>query len=306
MERKMRFRLLHGEGFRDGILRVMRFLHHDIVRLLQMESRQHISVHTVRTHIKRIRSLLRLLRDETGNGKYRELNWFYRDMGRRISAIRDDTSQIELLSAMAKKSQSHHLYLAIRRPIVQIEKKRKREFDSFYGKRFHVQIGAEILEKLSTLEELPLSGNPDQFIMKSLKRVYCRARKAMYSALETQTDLHYHNWRKQVKYLMYQIQFMQGAWPSLFLTYSDELGKLASTLGKVHDLYLFRNMLTEGSVVSLDNIQKRAIRQYIYKYHKRQKDKAIRLGLRIFSESGDSFAERIYGIWINAYPGQKD
>jgi len=55
------------------------------------------SVHEVRKCIKRIRAVLRLVRDDIGKQKYRKENFFFRDINRNMSELRSINVNIETL-----------------------------------------------------------------------------------------------------------------------------------------------------------------------------------------------------------------
>ena len=49
----------------------------------------HISIHETRKSMKRIRAVLRMIRDEIGYSSYYRENTFYRDLSRKLSEIRN-------------------------------------------------------------------------------------------------------------------------------------------------------------------------------------------------------------------------
>ena len=296
----------HRESFKEGILRLLDELHDESAKYAIARSRQHISVHELRKNIKKIRGILRLLRHEIGRDKYLHLNGMYREIAQKVAVLRDDTSQIELLESMQKKVDNSKINRAISKAIRQVEKKRKEEFSEFYKRNRHYSVCYDILAVKEVIRELDFSGDPDYFILKSLKRIHKRARSAWEISGFVKTDEIYHYWRKQVKYLMYQLTVLNLAWPGYFRAYISELNKLSGLLGDLHDLNLFNEHINKEKLVVLKPHQKKSLLKYIYRKRSNLKNKIEQVGETLFSESSEAFSMRIYDIWISSMQKKND
>jgi CHAD domain-containing protein len=287
------------EIFSDGIKRILIHLHQDAARLIVSKSRIHLSVHEVRTHIKKIRGIIRLIRDEMGEEQYKALNSFYRELGFEVAPVRDDTSQIELLQKVSKKIKSEALKKSISKSVKKIRAKRKEHFKTFYAEGRDQVIRNKFINQIAVIESLRIEGDPKFIIKKSLKRIYLKARTSMNAALKSQTSEDYHNWRKQAKYLTYHMMLLRKAWPAYFNSYFSELGKLSILLGDIHDLFLFRNHLKEGALKDLDKNVKLILQRKIYKTQKQLFRKSQLLGVKIYGESGTHFANLLFLFWTS-------
>ena len=288
------------ENFKQGVVRLLDTLHNNSAKYIVARSRQHISIHEMRKNIKKTRGITRLLRDEIGKEKYRELNEFYKNIANRIAVLRDDTSQIELLESMKKKINSPELKKPFSSAIRQVEKKRKVEFEKFLLSGQQNSIRGLILDQKEIIHELDFEGDPDYFILESLCRIHRRARSAYEVTTFLPHDEIYHYWRKQVKYLMYQLTIINNAWPSFFKTYINELDKLGNLLGKLHDLSLLNQHVHEKKLIVLNKKQKDIILNYIYKQRAKKKKKIEKTGKRLFTESSEEFAIRVHEIWSDS------
>lgn len=67
---------------------------------LKHKENRHAGIHKARKHFKKLRALMRLVRDELGAKAYKKQNVFYRDLGRRLSDLRDATSLLEALEML--------------------------------------------------------------------------------------------------------------------------------------------------------------------------------------------------------------
>ena len=294
------------ESFREGILRLLDELHDESARYALARSRQHVSVHELRKNIKKIRGILRLLRHEIGRDKYHELNDMYREIAQKVAILRDDTSQIELLESMQKQVDDGKIDRAMSKAIRQVERKRKDEFSEFYRRNRHYSVCYDILAVKEVVRELDFAGDPDYYILKSLKRIHKRARSAWEISGFLKTDEIYHYWRKQVKYLMYQLMILNIAWPDYFKAYISELNKLSGLLGKLHDLNLFNEHINEEKLIVLKPHQKKSLLKYIYRKRATLKKRIEQVGETLFSESSEAFSMRIYDIWINSKEKKDD
>src|SRR5206468_3687815 len=78
-----------------------------------------------------------------------------------------------------------------------------------------------------------------------LKRVYRAGRKAFFEAKEQPTAERLHEWRKQTKYLWYQLQFLRPIAPAVLEELIDLADEIGGTLGDDHDLVVLRQKLQE-------------------------------------------------------------
>lgn len=300
MGTKTELEIRKSEHFREGILRILHGLHEHSEKLIVARSRQHISIHELRKNIKKIRGILRLIRHEVGHEQYHKMNGFYRSIARQVAVLRDDTSQIELLESMGKKVPNKSVKRTLNSAIRQVEKKRKKEFETFYSSNLQYIIQQLLREQKQKIPLLPFTGEPEKFMLRSLHRIHHRARAAFETTLYVKNDEIYHYWRKQVKYLMYQLSILQNAWPTYFKTYINELNKLGNLLGKLHDLNLFNEHVHARELIVLNPNQKKDVLKYIYKKRAELKKRIEKIGERLFTESSDAFAMRLYDMWLLA------
>jgi hypothetical protein len=97
---------------------------------------------------------------------------------------------------------------------------------------------------------------------------------------------------------MYQLSILQNAWPTYFKTYINELSKLGNLLGKLHDLNLFNEHVHARELIVLNPSQKKDVLKYIYKKRAELKKRIEKIGERLFTESSDAFAMRLYDMWL--------
>lgn len=120
-----------------------------------------------------------------------------------------------------------------------------------------------------------------------LRVVYRQGRKALNRANQKPSDSAFHEWRKQVKYLRYQVQLLRLIRRRPLVALERELHILSDCLGDAHDLAVLREKLTikglalqRGLLVKLDRKQVTLQR------------KALRVGVRIYAKTPGMFVTR--------------
>ncbi|WP_319589473.1 CHAD domain-containing protein [uncultured Draconibacterium sp.] len=293
------------EYFEDGIFRVLDKLHSDSARFITHTNRQHYYIHEVRTNIKKIRGVLRLLRHEIGDESYSEMNGYYRELAQEVALLRDDTSQIELLQEIKLKLRNPAVTKAIDKIISQHRRNRKIAFDHFKETGHAEDIKQMILSLQQMTHSLDFAGDPESFILKSLQQIYHQARSAFETTELVNDDEIYHSWRKQVKYLTYHLMLLNKAWPNSIRAYISDLSVLGSTLGKLHDLDLFHAAVKANNITIRDKDSRTKLMRYLYNRRSVLRKRVQALGEQCFAESSDAFALRIFENWQNSVMHKK-
>jgi CHAD domain-containing protein len=294
------FEIKKRETFGQGIHRLLEQLNEETARLIVPGSRVHLSIHESRKNIKKIRAVLRLIRHEIGEEKYREFNAFYSESGQQVAMLRDDTSIIELLENFKMAIKSPALKKVIQKSIRLTIKKREKEFAEFHKNKNDIKLNKLLLKKTEELRHLNIPSNPEIFILQSIGKVHRSTIKRMKLAETEGSKEAYHNWRKQVKYLMFQMMMLKNAWPLFFEAYIAELDKLQKLLGNLHDLDILNSLVVEGTLLALDKKQKEALLKYIYPHRASLKKQLHLIGRQVFAESSPAFSKRLLGIWNNS------
>lgn len=190
-------------------------------------------IHAVRTACKRLRALLRLVR--TAFPVFEQENHAIRDAAAGLAAIRDAAVMDATLARLGKSSRiaSAGLATAIatRAPSAEAEE----------GALLRFLGAAESIRRRAAGWALTApSLSP---LAKGLASTYQRAYADMEVAAESGRPRDFHEWRKQTKYLFYQLEFLRGlklaAVPRL-----KSVEKLGDLLGRQHDLQVLRDFAT--------------------------------------------------------------
>jgi hypothetical protein len=100
------------------------------------------AVHDVRV-FKKLRGLIRLVRDELGDKQYKRENVFYRDLNRRLSKVRDTAALTEVLTRLEERfaeELTENAFGSVRRSFTRATRKRQAE-----KKRALVQVRKKLI-----------------------------------------------------------------------------------------------------------------------------------------------------------------
>jgi len=292
----MGFRLKDDESVPEGIRRIA---HDQIDRSLdqlQPKTRnKQRAIHEARVCFKKIRAVLRLIYGELGPETYRDENTFYRDVGRQLSSARDTAVVADTLEELVDES---HKYLD--EPGIKLLRKRLRRLRADKlgnGNQMLPKLTDELKVALLRVEEWPIINDNFDALGFGLKKVYKRGHR-FYARTRIEGSVeNFHEWRKQVKYLLYQISVLNPIWPKPMDTMAGELKKIADYLSEDHDLAVLRERAVHQAETLPDSSDISKLVVLINHRRLQLQYKACLLGSRVFAEKPKAFASRLEAYW---------
>lgn len=295
----MSYRLELQEPLGIGLKRIAREqIDQALEQLTDVPESQDEAVHDARKRFKKIRAVLRLVRDEIGDEVYKRENVCYRDAGRRLSDIRDSYVLIETLDDVIKRyanDLNSKAYIKPRERLRAEHEALKRQ--TLDHDKAMVSVVATIQEARQRVESWPIQHNDFSAISAGIKRVYKRGRRGLADAYANPKPKNFHDWRKRVKYLWYHTRILKNLWPGLLDELADQTHDLADYLGDDHDLAELRHTLLNrpelfGSESDLEDLV-----EGMTQWQVELKKSARQLGERIYVEKPKVFVKRIGKYW---------
>ena len=162
------------------------------------------SVHEVRKSIKKTRALLRMVRPELGDF-FQDENARLRDVGRKLSELRDAGALIGTVDKLRERGHgaSRKLLTSVRKSLER--QKRQREEQAATRKLLPVLAG-ELRTVRQSIQYWPLERDGFQAIAAGVEGTFRAGRKALRVARRSKRIEDYHEWRKRVKDLWYQVR----------------------------------------------------------------------------------------------------
>lgn len=252
------------------------------------------SVHSARKDLKKLRSVLRLVRPALGERQFSREHKRYRDAARRLSASRDAEVKLRTLSALEERSGKELPGEAVNawRALLAAEREELGDVGKLatqlQGAMGEIEVGRDEIARWK------LSGDSWGLVAPGLGRTYKRGRREMKRVRDGHEAGDVHQWRKRVKDLWYQLRLLAGMWPALLGETAGQAHDLADLLGDHHDL-----------TVLGDDLQTREMgdeRKILTAIERRQEEllaSALDLGERLYAEKPKAFLRRLSAYWAS-------
>jgi CHAD domain-containing protein len=253
------------------------------------------AIHETRKALKRLRALVRLLREELGERQFRREHEILRDAARRLAGARDAEVMVDTLDALLRR---HPRKLGRRRPLIELRKLLVAERAVAARQTLGDQTTrGEVLRELSGLRERAqrweLPKRPGIAIVENdLRRVYRQGRARMRLLARGKGGAHAsHEWRKRVKDLRYTAEILRLR---SLAHRADELGEV---LGEEHDLVVLAGLLPPpGRAPFKGKRGKRARRALLKRIKRRRRQlrkRALRKGESLYGRQPKKFLRRV-------------
>ena len=266
------------------------------------------AVHTARKAMKRLRALLRLVRNEIGYPAYRAQNVVLRDTARLLAPARDAVILVEVLDEV---TENYAPYLRKRTFAATSDWLQRRRDAAAQRVRGDRQLLVDVVCNLRTARarfaSWPLEGPGDgrrtplrddyQAIAPGLHRVYRRGRRAMDAAYDSRREADFHDWRKRVKYLRYQLESLELLWPEMITAQEGRLDELGEMLGKEHDLAVLSEVVLASPDACPDARERTLLLAVAYQWRHDLRTAARPLGDTLYGETPDAFVARLGAYW---------
>lgn len=312
----MNHQLHAGEPINNGVRRIA-CLHIDTTldQMADPHFNRDDAVHEGRKMCKRIRAILRLIRNEIGSEYYQQENGRFRDASRLIAPARDAAVMVETLDSLLTDFEENgpgqpteevltaKSFTALRSRLVQRHRQVANEI-MYESQTFDACI--KMIEAgRAQISQWPIENEGFIVLQNGLKRVYRRGLIRMAKAYANPDPEKFHDWRKRVKYLWHQVETLSSIWPDTVEPMSESLHTLSSLLGDDHDLAELQKLIAYDPNL----LPETRLQQLLFELieHRRQtlQTEARFLGERIYAEAPSQFVERqaiYWHIWRTEYP----
>jgi CHAD domain-containing protein len=246
------------------------------------------AVQETRKALKRVRSVLRLVRDPLGPW-FSEQNARWRDLGRLLASRRHSDAALATIDRLEREADediASHLAAARGR----IRALGRQAVDA------RLEVARALESPVELAEQLP-DGDWD-LIAVGLRRSYSRGRKAMKRVAKDPTAEDCHEWRKRAKDLWHHTLIIMPACRDLLKPTASYLRDLSRHLGDLHDLDELERMLVPRGQGRAVGRAPAPLHRLIEKLREKDLKKALRLGAQIYAERPKPFVRRLEGYWL--------
>jgi CHAD domain-containing protein len=147
------------------------------------------------------------------------------------------------------------------------------------------------------VEHWPINHDGFSALGPGLERAFRRGRRGFAMAVDQPSVESFHEWRKEVKCLWYQIRVLKPIWPKMMERFADELEVLGDYLSDDHDLAILRERVLEHAGRSDGRPALEALVALIDQRRGELQVEAVRLGARVYGEKPRAFVGRLRAYW---------
>jgi CHAD domain-containing protein len=294
------FRFKRDEIVTEGVSRIARAQARKASNALAQTRNPRERLHEVRTSIKKLRALLRLVRPMVGRARFHREDARLRKMSKELSELRDATVLIESCKALAGLVEKP-LQPALPRVRRLLESRRSELEGRMDGPQRRLATAAELRETERRVERWisarsPVRGRTFGALLPGLCRVYRRGRRAFEAAYDPGgAAAALHAWRRAVKYHGWHLRLLGDMLPAELHGRRDKIERLARLLGEDHDLTLLATWLRLDAVRLGDNVKLRLLLRRIAHHQVSLRARARGLGQALYFARTSVFSRRLQG-----------
>ncbi|MBZ0293528.1 MAG: CHAD domain-containing protein [Anaerolineae bacterium] len=254
-------------------------------------------IHESRKDFKRIRGLLRLVRDEIGDEVYKRENACYRDAGHKFAGLRDSAVMIKIVDKLRDKFEdgvATGVFEHLRAHLVNRHKGLSQYLDE---QNVIEQVHQAIEKARERVEQWPIEHDDFRALEDGLHRVYKRGRKRFEDAYDDPAPAHFHEWRKRAKYLRYHLDILQPLWPDVLDATEDTLHDLTDYLGEANDYAVLSQLLLSHPQLVTRDADRQILEALLQQQREACYAMARPIGMRVYVEKPEQFVDRIAAYW---------
>jgi CHAD domain-containing protein len=257
---------------------------------------RHKGVHDTRKCLKRLRSLLVLIRPGLPEPVFLDLTERLRTLARGLAPARDADALLDAIDKLAGASEDNHDAAAIRALRAWLHKRRHAA-----GRNLETSTASHAMRGLFALRpamaNLAVYPNTFEPVALGLRESYRSGRKAFAKAFATGRDEDFHEWRKTLQHHWRHMQLLTPCWPSELSARVESARSLSQVLGDDHDIALLRQLVSAPTMSFASPEDTAAFLKRCRSRHKALRREAEARGARLFAERSRPFAERIEAYW---------
>ncbi len=250
------------------------------------------AVHEARKSIKKVRAVLRLVRDELGT-TFRRENTRLRNAGLLLSGTRDAVVMIQTFDSVVEKYRAElgrRKLPGIRRELVRRKQEAEKRSSSMV-ERAAVSLRAAA----NRVKSWPLEEDGFEALEPGLERNFRRGRTALATAQKRPEAENFHELRKRVKCHWYHVRLLELLWTEVMQAYECSLKELETWLGDDHNAAVLLEKISRRFPAKKTEID--VMSGLIQQYQQELRKNALSLAERVYAEKPSRFGTRMQHLW---------
>jgi CHAD domain-containing protein len=249
-------------------------------------------VHALRKHLKKARAILHLVREEIGERRFRKQDYCLRKVGRLTSEIRDAEVRWQTFRQLERATHRRR-----NGPCQKIETMLAFELQNFVAAfaGWEKETISLLNKACAAIQTWPIDNYDSKDLRRAMRFTYKSGRHALLAAKAGPDTANFHELRKQVKRLGYQLRILRPLNHLVVQNLSDELDELGELLGRVHDLSFLGDRLREEQKQTGWRTQDDGLLAVIDSTQEELQRDTAELGERFFAERPREFGALVDG-----------
>lgn len=288
-----------SESIATGIRRIAAEKCTEIIDDLQRSDDFDEGIHEARKSFKQLRAALRFVRPALKKKTYKRENVTFRDASRLIAPMREKWVHIELLDQLLEQIADPRLtdatQLTRERLLAEHQATRQRVIEQS-------DLLAEVIDIVDEAQDRSADWQiePDHIeaAAAGMTKIYAQGQTRMAQALDFSglPDVAaFHEWRKSVKYIWYQLQLMHPTAPDVLDPTIADFKELSDLLGLIHDLDELYGIIRHWP--EFQDGYARTLLAYMDQEQVRLENESAQLGAQLYSELPEAFEARLLLYW---------
>jgi CHAD domain-containing protein len=295
----MAYRIKRKERVGKGIRRILREQLGRAVEIARDRgAAQEERVHDVRTRLKRSRAAVALIGAEVGKKakkKAKKADRRLRNRARRLARPRDVVVQAHTFRVLGTRL-SRELPGGLLDRMRGAGEQLRRSVDGRAVEKELRRTGRSLKRLRRRLRKWPVK-HDRRAVGEGITRTYRDARRAVAAVHRHPTPERFHDWRKKVKVLAYELRIVGPAVPELATRYLAKVEKLGELLGEVHDLDCAAATLEKHPRWFGSDADREAVRGVVAEHRVALEREAFRLAAGVFAGRPRDVRELIETGW---------
>lgn len=272
-----------------------------IIHLENIEKDSNEAIHQARKSFKKVRAVLRLVRDEIGEDIYKKENIFFRDLGREIAFVRDGFILYETLDKLTGLYAGYLYKNTFGSVKKQLLSQHENNLENILSKK---KIINDMIINLNAAklraDSLPINNKGFKVFYGGLKRVYSKGKDAMQKAAANPSDENYHEWRKKVKYLWHNLETFNSCEPDVMNALINAAKNLSDLLGESHDYVVLKKYILLNDMIRDETVMGLFTALADHQINMLNNKAAI-AGEGIYHEKPKAFTEKIESYCLDTF-----
>ena len=299
----MSFRIRPKRDFSEEFKRVAcQELAGAIADLEEQPNGPHAAIHAMRKRLKRIRSLYRLVAHQIPDLAKRE-NRRLRDNAKSLSAVRDATAMIEVVTHLQQELDDGEKREALSRIISTLSARRDRVAETEFDP-------ARLPETIRALKEASEAVGEASFDSSHRKNARMLAKAwagtgrkavaAIAACKEQSTDDDFHELRKRSYDYRLNHLLLRDVWPSAMKAKHDAAKALIERLGIINDISVLSLLIDQEPDLFSDEKDRSQLLDTINATRQPNREAALAAAESLFGDKPNEESERIELLWVAA------